>query len=427
MTHYQEYDMTTTTAIEAKRPAAALHLAVGKTAVAIFPGDQPGGEPVSALVRIDRGGLVRSAMVHVHLSEAEGEAWTLRGKKQPTAAGLRKAAIRYLGMSFIDPTFVAGEEGGMVHNPHFVRDSDDNLIRIIQRSLGIFRNATGTRVIYDYTFLFDLKLYRTEALLAKWLKKGYKSGGTYHPGSVKAWGRLSPTSEVENPKTHKAYALPDGNFLVVDLNDIAVIEAVAEYHTLQKHAAARCNTYCRRKIMRDVLAVGTLNAQSTIPVVAWTQVDVDVADLKKAAAKLDTGETEHIVDSVMGDNKPDAQVVTGTTKVSGEEFIDVTAQEVDETDKQAQAEEPEAPPAQAPTSAPAKKAATSPAQDRLELTRIAIRDHIKQMDEPTRSAFLKEQGLTDVAAVDAITDPRALTDLRIAAQEALRLAKGGTR
>jgi hypothetical protein len=262
-----------TTAI-ARAPGAPLTKVPEQTqliAVASGGGD---GEPVMGLAKMDpgNGSAILAIKNDVPLSESRGELWKFRGALTLTALGYQKLN-QFIGVSFIDTDTVSGDDGKPCANPYYRRDPQTGeMLGIRQRKIGTWINATGNRVVYALTLDYDLQTHFAQDLYSKWAPtRGGKSrdGKPYSPKPSKKWGRLVGTLEGEEVKgTEKAYLLPGGMHLIVDLTDADVQACIGEHLNRQRFAGRLADTICQRNILKKATATTTVGPSGRVPVVS---------------------------------------------------------------------------------------------------------------------------------------------------------------
>ena len=225
----------------------------GKTSMIVMDG-APGDPPITGLVRTDSRGELIAVRTSVPLSKERGELWEFKGKMVPTALGFTRLN-QFVGVTFISPDTVPGDDGQTKPNPYYRRNEHGQLLGVRQRKLGFWTDALGKPVLYDYTLELDLALYLAQDLYAKWFTKGWKG----KPGSTKDWGRLAADRDSMALKPgEKGYMLPDGSVLVVQLNHPDVIGVISEHISRQKFAGRLADTMCSRNILKKAIPVASV-------------------------------------------------------------------------------------------------------------------------------------------------------------------------
>lgn len=257
--------------------------ASGLVSLAVMPGDTPDAPPVTGLVKLGPDGAFAKIAVNVPLTLQNKGVWKFRGALVPTALGLDKAN-QYLGASFISPDTVLNDAGVAQPNPHYERNAEGDLLWVRIRSIGTWINALGIRVIYDLTLDFDLKTYFAQDLYAKWFNKERAPRG---------WGRLAPSLDRASLKANeKAYRLPDGLVLVVDITNAEYQACVSEQIGRLKFAGRLAGTLCRRNILKIAMPHAAI-LDGTLPVVSWQQTPITYADMRHIVDSSATHKIEH--------------------------------------------------------------------------------------------------------------------------------------
>lgn len=321
--------------------------------VAVFPPDKPGGQPLTALVKMSGNGAARSALVRVPLSEEKGEVWYLggyvstgdgqkdrwdrRAKAAITAAGYNKLN-QFGGVSFATPETIVGENGKASSNPYFHRENGE-IVYVKVRRIGIGRNALGNLVAIDLTVTYNIRDYFAQDVFAKW--SGKKSDT-----AVAGWGEIfdaqNVPDEVRRNGRRKLIHCPGGVVLAIDLSSKDAIALISEHIGRQKFAERNAWTICERNILKKFYAASQLRPNDlTVPVVAWQSVDRDIGQLAEIAARSRDGKiTLEDRDEITG--KPTTVAVERESAVAQSD--DIEAALVGDADEEMQHPEPDGDP-----------------------------------------------------------------------------------
>jgi hypothetical protein len=278
-----------TTALTA--PAPTTRVPSDRTEVAVLPGDPP----VKAIVKISPQGVMKNMLVRVPIDPAQGEAYQMsvydptqpKGQQYPkrwvvTALGY-DVCNRIVGVSFVAPETLKLDDGSIRPNPSWIRHAKTNeLLAIRVRRIGIGRNAQGNLVAEDLTVTYDVSLYLAQDLYSKWT--GRKSDNT------KEWGKLHPNEAIPTLKLNeKAFPVPGGVTLVVDITHKDVVHIIGEHINRQKFAERNAVTICRRNILKRFIPVTRLDESKRVPCIGWAQTDRDMGGLARAASEANEG------------------------------------------------------------------------------------------------------------------------------------------
>lgn len=261
--------------------------------IVLFPADRPGDQPSTGIIKHTKEGLIRNIQVRVPVTRDQGEIYLMGGrdangnwvdKPMLTLAAYLKAN-NVAGVSFRFPETIRGDGDQVLSNPHFVRDEDDNIRRILMRCIGVGRNWLGNYVARDISLSFDLETYSAQDLYAKW-------AGKKKDVSTAEWGTLF-AARGDITKVYdrqKAYRVPGGLWLVVDLKSKEVVHLIGEQINRQKFAERNAQSICIRNIMKWFLGGRTMpNPDGTVTVVGWPQPDRDWAEIGEQFDQAERG------------------------------------------------------------------------------------------------------------------------------------------
>ena len=250
------------------------------------------------LMRMAKGGAVRSVVKTIRMSEDRGDVYYMSRKKKtrgggdqwikiPVLTGMGyKRLNNLLSVNLWGPETQIGESGERVANPYPYRDPQTNEVKAYRvRRVGVGRNGIGNIVAIELTLTYDLELYLAQSLYKQW--KGWGSDAQF-----KTWGKLQSTANVDardsNNPDKRVVNCPGGVSLVLDLGHRDVVGLFDEHTQRQKFGERIALSIADRNILKTFTGLSILDPSLEVTVVGWENADIDVNSIREALAESDT-------------------------------------------------------------------------------------------------------------------------------------------
>ena len=372
--------------------------------IALFPATEDGGEPTMGIVKHSRHGLIRNVLTRIRLRPEADEVWHMNRwnpstRQQEPVYGITAVGYdrlnQHAGVSFVTPETLVDDDGTHKPNPFLARDPKTREILYVRlRLVGIGRNSLGNLMAHDYTLSYDLNTYLSQDLWSKFT--GRKSD------AVKDWGRVVAGGTDPKCEPHeKAYNIPAGVTLVVDLSHKDVLAILSEHISRQKFAERNAATICRRNVLKKFIGATRLDRTFTVPVVAWAQADRDLVELGDMVSRANTGEV--MVDNEAISIERVAEVVDDKDEIDAALHGDVDEEQAASFD----AEEMEHTPGVDAPPAAAEPATEDP---RCAELRAKIRDAWSTLGDDAADVLV-DYRIDTPAKLNDITDPAKLAEI----------------
>jgi len=280
----------------------------------------------AALVKTGRGGIVKSFIAEVPLSEANGELMEVPGAGVSiTAAGYYRLN-RVAGVSILTPAtvFVNGVPRG---NPYLIHDDNGTLKDVYVRKVAVGYAPTGQLVVVDQIVHFQVEAYFKRDLMKK------------YRASKGAIGRITTKEaaqkEIESGK-YMFVPIRDNVGLLVDLSHSDVQRVLETHIENALYGDRKAATIAERNALKKhpALAIQRVNAIgerghriAKVPIHGWVAEEMTPQRVYAAAEKALAG----------------AEIIEDATEVTEEDLA--TAREPEEVTAEATviSQEPPAP------------------------------------------------------------------------------------
>jgi len=244
--------------------------------------------PDAALVKTGRGGIVKSFIAEVPLSEAHGELMEVPGTGVSiTAAGYYRLN-RVAGVSILTPATVV-VDGVPRGNPYLVHDENGTLKDVYVRKVAVGYAPTGQLVVVDQTVHFQVEAYFKRDLMKK------------YRASKGAIGRITTKEaarkEIETGK-YMFVPIRDNVGLLVDLSHPDVQRVLETHIENALYGDRKAATIAERNALKKhpALAIQRVNAigekghrVAKVPVHGWVAEEITPQRIYAAAEKALAG------------------------------------------------------------------------------------------------------------------------------------------
>lgn len=242
------------------------------------------GEEICSVVKVDDDSSLGKAVTKIRLaptdynSQSVGSGQAKTWKKAINANGYNKLN-QWLGVSFLYPDTIMGNDGTRRPNPWIEEDSSGVGVKSVRvRRVGVGRTAAGDPMIVDLILVFNLDLYLATEAYNRFMKKG------------KDWGRILSGKPSEVREGSAYIPLPFmGACLEVDMNHYDVMSLMREHFEKQRFADRFATAFCERNILRRFLGTRYATDEGDVAVVHWVKPAISEDDMEYIREQLNEG------------------------------------------------------------------------------------------------------------------------------------------
>lgn len=235
----------------------------------------------NTIVRLAKSGTIERSTVMVSLKADEKHFYPHKGCKVISASGFA-FLNRWAGVGFVAPDTLIDSDGKTVGNPDVKRDRG-NIRHTRVRRVGIGRTPSGNLRAIDLTLSYDVEAYFYNDIYSEYQSK------------KNTWGKVLNSAAAEKLiAEHDDWAIAyigPGLALAYLVTESCVRDKIKENRQRALFGDRLATSICERNILKRYFGLSTIendNRSNTIPVVCWTQKDLDWSKIIKAVNKTGT-------------------------------------------------------------------------------------------------------------------------------------------
>jgi hypothetical protein len=197
-------------------------------------------------------------------------------KKKAINANGYNRINKWMGVTFLSPDTILGDDGMKLPNPYIERDPQSGEVaRVRVRRVGVGRNNVGESQVIDLICVYDVKLYFASDAYNKWKYK-------------KEMGKLLPSKPEKS--SGLVVGLPVGQAcLDLDMSNEDVHGLLREHIDRQKYAERNAITICQRNILNQFVGTRYADDNGRVPIVHWSRPDLTSDQMESIRNQLNEG------------------------------------------------------------------------------------------------------------------------------------------